>query len=288
MKFASDEIRDKHEKMLYTAVRVRGERGVGSGTVIYCGLVPGEENEYETYVLTNHHVIEDNIKVGKEWSNLLQRDVKKDILNDADVEFFNFEYGSWEGGHSGHRAVIVAYDKPADIALLKLKKSTETKYVAQLFPKGQEKKRLRIFMKCYAVGCGLGHPPIATEGHLNCFTDTIENYPYWMQSGPIIFGNSGGAVFLDETYEYLGIPSRVAISGGGFVADAITHMSYFIPITTLYKFLEENIHQFIYDKEFDSKKCAEIRKHRRERDERLMVGDMSKEEGSRSSCEGCK
>jgi S1-C subfamily serine protease len=271
------DIKKIHEELLYPCVRVRTARSGGSGTVIYSKPTPKDESLYETYVFTNHHVIADNIKVGKKWSPLLQRDVKQDILSDVDVEFFIFEYGSWEAGQSTYKAEIVAYDKDADIALLKLKSSAPTTHVAKMFPKGEEKERLRMFMGCYAIGCGLGHPPIATIGHLNCFTDIIENYPYWMQSGPIIYGNSGGAVFLQETNEYIGIPARVAISGG-FAADAITHMSYFIPITTIYKFIDDNIFNLLYDPNYSSDKCYKIINKMRQKVANYMVGKKNKED----------
>ena len=278
------DINTMHEQLLYPCVRVRTQRSGGSGTVVYCELVPGKKDIWETYVFTNHHVVADNIKVGKKWSSLLQRDLKQDVLSDVDVEFFIFEYGSWESGQSSHKAEIVAYDKDADIALLKVKRQSKVEWVAKMFPKGQEQERLRMFQECFAIGCGLGHPPIATIGHLNCFTDIIENYPYWMQSGPIIYGNSGGAVFLKDTNEYIGIPARVAVSGG-FAADAITHMSYFIPITTVYNFLDENIFNFVYDSRYTSIKCAQLRKAKRSRDEKNLVGEKNREEGSKSSDE---
>ena len=45
----------EHTEMLYPTVLVRLERGTGSGTVIYSKL--NEDQEYESYVLTNNHVI---------------------------------------------------------------------------------------------------------------------------------------------------------------------------------------------------------------------------------------
>jgi hypothetical protein len=65
-------LEDKHEKMLYPTVRVRTDQAGGSGTVIYSKLLPGEEKKYETYVLTNCHVVSSNIKVEKKWSTLLK------------------------------------------------------------------------------------------------------------------------------------------------------------------------------------------------------------------------
>ena len=46
----------EHVEMLYPTVLVRVGSGTGSGTVIYSDL--NENQEYESYVLTNWHVIQ--------------------------------------------------------------------------------------------------------------------------------------------------------------------------------------------------------------------------------------
>lgn len=270
-------LEDKHEKMLYPTVRVRTDKAGGSGTVIYSKPLPGEENKYETYVLTNCHVISDNIRVEKKWSTLLKREVKMDILSECSVEFFNFEYGSWESGQSTYKSEIMCYDKEMDLALLRLKTEKKIDYVATLFPKGQHKEKLRMFMGLYAIGCGLGHPPLATQGNLTGFNDIIDNYPYFLSSAPTIYGNSGGAVFLEETCEFIGVPSRVAVSMSGFSTNAITHLSYFIPVMSIYKFIEDQIFMFIYDDKITSKECEKSRKDKRERDEKMMAIDLSRD-----------
>ena len=225
------EIKEKHKHMLYPTVRVRTGKAGGSGTLIYSKQVPNaEEGIFESYVLTNEHVIDDNIKVEKKWSTLLKREVKTDILAECSVEMFNFEYGSWEAGHSAYRSEIMCYDKDMDIGLLKIRSEKPFDNVAKMFPRGEHKSRLRLFQPVYAIGCGLGHPPLQTRGELAGFTDIMDNYPYWLSTAPTIFGNSGGSVYLDGTYELIGVPSRIAVVASGFSADAITHMSYFIPI----------------------------------------------------------
>lgn len=273
-----DLITDKHEKMLYTAVRVRTDKAGGSGTIIYSKKHPKNNKKYETYLLTNFHVVEGSVKQEKKWSPLLQRDIKSDVLAEVTVEQFDFEYGSWEATTRGYKGDVMIYDKNMDIALVKIKSSHEFSYVANLFPKDEEQERLKIFMSVYAVGAGLGHPPLQTKGELAGFDDMIDNYPYWLSTAPTIFGNSGGSVFLEDTMEYIGIPSRIAVTMAGFSVDAITHMSYFIPIVTIYKFLEDNIFQFIYDDKYDSAKCEKLRKEKRERDERQMAIDTSRDE----------
>jgi len=284
-----ERLNEKHEKLLYPTVRVRTDKAGGSGTIIYSRPVPeGSDYEgYETYVLTNCHVINDNIRVEKKWSTLLKREVKTDVLADCTVELFDFEYGSWESGHIAHKAEIMCYDKDMDLALLRVKSSKKFEHVATVFPRGEHMKRLRMFMKVYAVGCGMGHPPLATQGNLTGFTDIIDNYPYWLSTAPTIYGNSGGSLYLADTYEFIGIPSRIAVNMGGFSADAITHLSYFIPITSIYNFLEDQVFQFLYDDAHTSVSCAQSRREKRDRDEKTMAVDTSREEAGGGSCGGC-
>lgn len=284
----SDTLKEKHRHLLYPTVRVRTDKAGGSGTIIYSRPVPagsGAEG-YETYVLTNCHVINDNIRVEKKWSTLLKREVKTDILADCTAELFDFEYDSWESGHSAYKAEIMCYDKDMDLALLRIKSTKPFENVATMFPKDEHMKRLRMFMDVYAVGCGMGHPPLATKGNLTGFTDIIDNYPYWLSTAPTIYGNSGGSLYLADTYEFIGIPSRIAVSMGGFSADAITHLSYFIPITSVYNFLRDQVFTFLYEDGVTSIDCARIRREKRDRDEKTMAIDSSREEAG-GSCKGC-
>ena len=48
----------------------------------------------------------------------------------------------------------------------------------------------------------------------------------------------------------------------GFSADAITHMWYFIPIDRVYKLLEDNDYQFIYDDKVSIEDCNKARKQK--------------------------
>ena len=142
----SDKITEKHERMLYPVVRVRTDKAGGSGTVIYCqgSTEDSEYDGWETYILTNCHVVDDNIKVEKKWSTLLKRDAKTDVLSDCTVEFFEFEYGSWESGHSAYKAEIMCYDKDVDLALLRLKSQKKIDYVVKLFPQDVHKQQLKM------------------------------------------------------------------------------------------------------------------------------------------------
>ena len=71
---ASKEIVQKHEQMFYPTVRVRTKKAGGSGTVVYS---KEHEGEVYTYVITNHHVISDSVKIEKKLDSVLKRKVYK-------------------------------------------------------------------------------------------------------------------------------------------------------------------------------------------------------------------
>ena len=71
-----EKISQMHNEMLYTSLRIRAGNSGGSGTVLYSQVV--KNNEAETYILTNHHVVDDLIKVEEDWDSLLGRKIKKE------------------------------------------------------------------------------------------------------------------------------------------------------------------------------------------------------------------
>ena len=265
---ASKEIIKKHTEMFYPTVRVRSKRAGGSGTVVY-----SEEynKDVYTYVITNHHVVAESIQIEKKWDPILKRKVDKETLDTVYVEFFKYNNYSHCIGSFAVEADIVAYsevDGGQDWALLRVRdKENKADNVANLFPIS-DVDNVHIFDECYAVGASLGHPPIASKGMITYMDDEIDHYKYWMSSAQTIYGNSGGSVFRwsesRKLYEYIGVPSRISVQPVGFSADAITHMGYFIPIARIYKLLEENNFQFIYDSSFSIEDCENDRNLKKE------------------------
>ena len=261
---ASKEIIQKHEQMFYPTVRVRTKKAGGSGTVVYSEKY---KDEVYTYVITNHHVIADSVHLEKKWDPVLKRKIDKEILDTVFAEFFRYNNYSHTVGSFAVEADIVAYSEVnggQDWALLRVRdKENKADWVTNMFPL-DDIDNVHIFDEVYAVGASLGHPPVASDGHISYKDDEIEHYKYWMSSAPTIFGNSGGAVYRwssnRKQYEYIGIPSRISIQPMGFSADAITHMGYFIPIDRVYQLLEDNDYQFIYDDSISIDDCKKARK----------------------------
>ena len=80
-----------HTGVLYPVVRVRSKKSGGSGTVIWSDLV---DDEYHTFVLTNHHVIKDLITVEDKYNPFVQRHIPTETRGTAHVERFRYQRGS--------------------------------------------------------------------------------------------------------------------------------------------------------------------------------------------------
>jgi S1-C subfamily serine protease len=275
------ECKQMHQQMLWCTVRIKTDKAWGSGTVIYSGK--DKEGAYHTYVLTCHHVIADNIKVDTKFDPRVGYDIKKETRVPAEVEFFYYDKLSICQGVSGSvKADIVAYDVDADIALLELRRTGQAvDYIAKLFPKDREAE-VHVFDPVWACGAALGHEPIATHGIINFMNEPMEEgIEYWMSSAQIIFGNSGGSIYrysvIRKQYEFLGIPARVSVSMSGFSSDPITHMGFFVPITRIYKLLDENFYQFVYDEKKTYEECETEREEYIKEREKLLIAKFGGE-----------
>ncbi len=235
-------IEELHRDILYTTVRVRTGNSGGSG-LLFASIANG--NRYDTYVLTNHHVIDAAISIQEEWNPLMKKMVQKETRATVEVEQFKYQNLSYATGTLLIQADIMEWNKQHDLALLKLRADDKTHTVIR-HPMGKENE-LRIFTPVLVCGAGLGHAPFPTQGMISSLTDEIDNLPYYMVSAPSIFGNSGGACFLTQTREFIGIPSRLAITFTSWAPNAVTHMAYLIPISRIYKWLIETGWASLYD-----------------------------------------
>lgn len=267
---------ERHERVALPCVRVRTAKGSGSGTVIYSG--PDGKEGFSTYILTNHHVVANSIKVKKKWSSVVRADIKIDVFETVDVDFFRYKWMNRSVGAQTVSCDIIAYDKDEDLAVLKTRDDIE-RIAAYLYPKDQEHK-LEIGMKLIAIGAGMGHPPVQTEGNLSQFGEEIEHKEYWLNTASIIFGNSGGSLYLKDTFEFVGVPAAGDVIMLGFSAQLISHLAYAIPITRVYEFLDKQYLRFVYDANFTEEGEFAQREHVRElQQQKLSIADMEKGDG---------
>jgi len=262
-------LKEQHERMLYPEVRVRSGKAMGSGTILYSAPLPeSDDGRHETYILTNEHVVDDLIKVETKWSALLKRERKVDVLGTPSIEVFTYDFMSRVIGGTMYQTDIVCYDKDEDLALLRVRAPNQFPHVAEMYPRA-EVDELKSFMPVVTVGCGLGAKPVITFGYISGFGYEIENRDFVLMSAASIFGNSGGATFLLDTGQFIGVPSRLAVNWG----DAITHCSYSIPVWRVYQFLEDQVFHFVFDDSVTSAECEEMRRAKRENEEYQMLAE---------------
>ena len=228
----------EHTEMLYPTVLVRVGNGSGSGTVVYSKL--DEEQKYESFILTNWHVIQSNVLIKNEWNSEKKERIDTETRRPVNVDLWEYNNFSTSVGTIGRVAEIVAYDKGRDLALLQVEDTERPMpYVATLYPEGVDEGPW-IFQTVYAVGAGMGKPPFPTTGLLAGYSRDQDGRDLYLASAPIIFGNSGGSLYVYSSrnkYELIGVPSMVSAYGWGNV---ITHMAWSRPISEIRIFLREN------------------------------------------------
>jgi S1-C subfamily serine protease len=265
----SNNIQALHERVLYPVVRVRTDSAGGSGTVIQSLPDPRKEGEYLTFILTNWHVIERAIEVKKRWNSVLKREIDSETFKQVTVEIFDYVRQSEVTSANTHRADIIAYDRPHDLAILKLDSPRQVEHVARLMS-AKDAAEVRLFTPLWTSGCSLGHDPFANPGFLTYLHEQIESKLYWMCNANSIFGNSGGGVFHGETHEQIGVTARISSIQLGFGYDIMTWMGFFIPVPRIYEFLGEQELQFLYDPD-DSYYASMERRKEKERDGLLSL-----------------
>ena len=225
-------------EMLYPSVMVDVGRGQGSGTIIYSGW--RDDEEAWTMVLTNHHVVKSAIQILSEFDPKRGEEIKREHRRPVKIRFWSYNDHSAAIGTSGRTAHIVGWDKHRDLALLRVEDKEQIyDNVAVMWPEDADGPY--VFQKSWAVGSGLGNPPYPTEGLLsNTTAKDKEGYSLYQSSAPIIFGNSGGSLYvyskLRDSYELIGVPSMVSAVGFGSI---VSFIAWSRPIDEIRSFIRQ-------------------------------------------------
>lgn len=254
-------LHELHEKCVYPAVRIRAGKAGGSGTVIHSRA--NKNGEHCSLVLTCHHVVSEAIGIKDEWDSVLKKKVKKEVLDQVTVEIFDYVNLSIINSANSFRADILAYDANHDLAILKLCSPKSVPFVAPLVDE-KDIKNISIGTPVYAVGCSLLHDPVLSPGIVTYLQEIIENKKYLMSNADIIFGNSGGALFLG-TGELIGVPSRVTVMPMGFSQTVQTWMGFSCHPERLYEFFKEQELLFLFDSS-DTFEAAMKRREKKKKD----------------------
>jgi len=223
-------------------------------------VIYSEPNElgtgYDTYLLTCNHVVElPTLEAGKASTK----------YEAEDIEFFD-EHGNSRkvmGRVVAHSPNVVfdldtngnfrvKNDKNSgdDLALIKLD-ALEHFPAAKLISR-ERYNNLRIMQRVRLVGCSLGDRPIPTSGEITRLEDE------WTSSNAdMIFGNSGGAAYLEETNELIGITNAIRLVSA---FQALPHMGLIRPVNRIYDWLDTIGYGFLYEKDCsDAVRSAVIR-----------------------------
>lgn len=188
-----------------------------------------------TLVITNAHVVEDDVKDEK----------KLDETPFIFVDRYSYDNRGKLKGFFRCQSEIVAYDRSNDLAMLRLRDPDIEDSIAQL-PTDDFITNLCLFDEVYVVGCSLGGFPVPSKGILSALNGEYENREYWMSSAPVVFGNSGGGAFaLDPTtnkFRLMGIPTAIMFLQSDDEhkpqGDLLPHINYIVPAYRVRSFIE--------------------------------------------------
>ena len=220
----------KITEMLYPSVLVDLGEGAGSGTIIFSGErthKSWKEDKVWTLVLTNHHVIQTAINIDEVFDPKQGKNIQKETRRPVHVRLWDYNDYSTAVGTTGRVARIVAWDKDRDLALLRLDDTERViKNIAKLWP--EDVGGPYLFQTTWAIGSGMGNPPYPTQGLLSGINGKDrKGRALYLSSTPIIFGNSGGSLWVfskkRDRYEMIGVPSMDGAYGWGTV---IPHIAW--------------------------------------------------------------
>jgi len=199
------DVREQVRQIGEAVVQVRTPSGFGSGFIIH----------EEGYLITNFHVIEGDTQISVELFSQKGAQLERQVFK---------------------QVRIVALNKFADLALLKIEDPQAVKFVR--VPLG-DSDALSVGDRVFAVGSPLGLERTVTEGILSTKTRQIQGDLYLQTTAPINPGNSGGPLF-NLRGEVVGVTNMKITFGEG--------LGFAIPVETVKYFLRHR-DAFAYDKE---------------------------------------
>jgi S1-C subfamily serine protease len=202
--------------MLLPTVQLSGDDTVGSGTLVFSGVNPTNE-QTESYALTSLHVVR-NILGDKPSTENEHLDVTV-YLPDGKVQV---------------KGDMVANNAAIDAALVRLQTDRVFPFTASVYPR--EGRALKVWDAVCAVGCPLGNDPVPSQGEISSLQNEINGSNYWMINAPTYFGNSGGGIYLGSSHQLIGVFSKIYTHGRGNPV-VVPHMGLCTPIDAIYEWL---------------------------------------------------
>ena len=237
-----------YDAVLLPSVRIKTKGNVGGGIIIYSQpyiqdeLFGNTQDKYQTYVLTAYHVVKGMLcDTLKQLDEEIDKAIKDKKLPEITIDVYRQDFSTLDE----FKAEIVAFDEAKDLAILYLKTTRQFKQVARFIPKSKI-SQVKVFSRVYAVGCPLGYEPLPTGGEVASLTKQMNGEKFWVMNAPTIFGNSGGGIFLADTYELIGISSMVCVYNQ-VIPTPITHLGLMVPADNILNWLDNKGLAFLYN-----------------------------------------
>lgn len=212
-------------RMLAPTVQIRYKDRSGAGVIMK--KERANTGLYKVYVLTAYHIVSDAKE--ERAPNRIYVNIYK-----GDKKF-------------SHIADIFRHDDELDIAILSVETDIDGLNCAIPIQPAR-RSSISLYDPVVTIGCPLGYDPIATEGRITSFRKKVKGGNFWLMSSPTVYGNSGGGVFLKKTGELIGIANMIC-TYDGVVSTPVYHMSIFMPIMDICKWLDSEGISFLYKDE---------------------------------------
>jgi len=225
--------REMKRRMLFPTVQLRGNGTVGSGVLIYSERQPAfsDDDVYTTFAITAYHVVAE-----------VMAERLEGVLDEVHVMV--------DGNSDAtrvHSARLILFDKPRDVALLRLETQERLPFLAELMRR-DKLGRVDVFSAAYAVGCPLGNRPLPTLGEVSSKSKVVGEQTFWMLNAPTFFGNSGGGIYAVPSCELIGVSSMIYTYGKNHPT-VVPHMGLFVPLATIYSWLDDEGYGFVHRRE---------------------------------------
>lgn len=229
--------------MLLPAARIVTPGGTqGSGFII-------SSSSNGTYVITNHHVIQDCIQQDDRWDPVAKSSRKVEQYLPVSVQIFRYDERGRHIQTVTTSAEVAAYaqygDKwsfEGDLAVLKLRAVVDNVPAAAVIPEAAFLEEVRMLDEVVMVGCPDGSEmPLPTTGHVASLTEERAGVGLLLSQ---VFGNpgsSGSGVYRysqeRNTYEVIAVHSMVDSRGSLTDVGRGSFLRLAIPAPEIHEFL---------------------------------------------------
>ncbi len=205
-------------ELLAPVVQLAGPTSVGSGVLLESKPHPDGQGS-RTLLVTAWHVVRD-----------MQSDPSR---TDAPVPV---QIYLGDGGLRHEIGRTLCRDVQLDVCLIELMTRKPVPRGARL-ASPERVAEARAFEPICAVGCPLGTDPVPSFGQISSASHRVDGSRYWMINAPTYIGNSGGGIFDANTYELLGVFSKI-YNHGSARPTIVPHMGLVMPLDPVYEWLE--------------------------------------------------